>query len=323
MIVNGYDKIWMEKYRPKDLNSYICLDSFKDKIRNVIDNDLHVILESAEAGSGKTSLAFVIANEITNHNSSDILFLNASMDSGIDTIRDTVHTFVTRKSHGARIKVAIMDEVDQMSEKASDSLKSELERFAGKVIFLFTCNRYERLSGPLKDRCVRIDFRNDVFGQTQDERKELAMKIFHFASSILDNENIQYEKKVLIELIKNNFKSVFNFRNFIKTLQLLSFEGQINSSSLDNHEHAYEEIFKLLRDRNLKEIRQFVANHSKRWLEIVEFMYENIDVYFNNSDYENVVVVLSEYMKYIEKTYNIEITFSAMLFELLDFIKKD
>jgi len=273
------DWVWAERYRPKTLDEYICSLEFKEKIKNWISkNNSHLLFESSCPGSGKTSLAKIIADKVAGN---EVLFLNSSMDTGIDTIREKVANFVSKKSMFGNMRVVIMDEADQISDKASDSLKSLIERFHSNARFIFTCNNILKISDPLKDRCEVVNF-NSIHGEPGSiSRKEAAVATLKLCERILTENEIKYDRIVLIQLVKRFLSDTFNLRSLIQFLYQNTRDSVLDEGALKKAVFELTEIFKHIKEKRFAPVREFIAIRYQYWQQIYTEIYNNVDVYFN------------------------------------------
>jgi DNA polymerase III delta prime subunit len=202
----GTSSLWVEKFRPKTLDDYICDDNTRTLIRTIIDSkEVPCFLLEGIGGSGKTSLAYVIANELD----MDLLYINGSLETSVDTIRYKVHQFVQTSSMMGGKKLVVIDELDRMSVQAQESLKVEQEQSERNARFIFCTNNAHKIIQPLHSRTQLISFGKEM-------SQELLLQTFKRVKFILMNEGIEFDKAVLAELVQTYFPDM---RKLINELQ--------------------------------------------------------------------------------------------------------
>ena len=209
-MINPIDSMWTEKYRPKVLVDMV--GDFKNKIEKYLEHPekmQHLLLYSLTAGTGKTTLAKVIANSLD----ADTLLLNSSDDRKIETIREKVNGFVKTKSAkiGTR-RVVILDEADGLTAAAQDALRHLMEAFASNALFILTCNNKHKVISALQSRCAPIPFSNP-------DKKE----ILKYLIDICEKETLEYTPEGLQQIIDREYPSI---RNCVQVLQSLHTEGK-------------------------------------------------------------------------------------------------
>lgn len=311
---------WVERYRPDSFDDYICTNSFRAMIDEWISgkNNSHLFFESTLPGSGKTTIAKLIANEI----SSSILFINASMDRGIDTIRNKVAGFASRKALDGRKKVIILDEIDYMSANSVAALKTLIEMYVGHVRFIVTCNNFarigdEELRAAFKNRFSFFNF-DKVCGTSPEDRREVAQKVLSLCCDILDENESEYEVEALVHIIKDNFSSTLSFRGVIQEIQDFARRGVTMESIAGSLTLELGDILKFVAKNDLKPVREFVHTNANRGSAIIRELERNIEKYFNlkSEGFLNVFFVLRECIDRLKNCDLPEIPLICMFLEL-------
>ena len=187
-----FDKIWVEKYRPQTLNDVI-LDNETLRVVEEYTNEIPNLLFVGNPGTGKTTLARVIVNDILRCN---YLYINASDESGIDTIRHNITNFAQTKSFDGGVKVVILDEADGLTSQAQAALRNTMETYAKYCRFILTANYKHKIIPALQSRCQSLTIKPVV---------ELAVKRCY---NILKGENVKVpeeQKKKFVQLVKRHF----------------------------------------------------------------------------------------------------------------------
>lgn len=241
--------VWAEKYRPTTVNDAILPDSTRKVVTDAISagNIPHLLL-CGTAGTGKTTLARVIANEFN----ADLLFINASLE-GIDAVRMKVIQFASSVSFGGGIKIVLLDEFDGASAQQQQSLRGVIEEFPN-ARFFFTCNFKNKVIEAIHSRCVVIDFKT-----TKEESPKLQSKFFRRIVDILKQENVKFEPPVIAELVKKFYP---DFRRTLNELQRYSSSGVIDVGILsDQTEDQIKKLIAHLKDKNFPEMRRWVGSN--------------------------------------------------------------
>lgn len=193
--------VWYEKYRPKTIDEMVLPDYVKDKVKTyLLDGGKklpHLGLFSRTPGTGKSSLAKVIIKELQ----AESLWINASLDRGVDVLRTRIQQFASQSALRDSIKVVVMDEFDHFSKDGQAAFRGFIDNFGDNVRFIFTGNFKENIIEPLLDRLEIYDFNS--FGPST-----MAKPIFERLVQILEAEEVQYEKEDVIKVIKSNFPRI-------------------------------------------------------------------------------------------------------------------
>lgn len=232
MEIISNSSLWVEKYRPKTVKDLILPDHIKTFLAKIVETkEIPNLLFFSSAGRGKTSTAFAIVNDID----ADVLYINASIENSIDTVRYKVQQFAMTSSFSDGKKVVILDEMDRMVN-AQDALKALIEQTEANCRFIITTNNLAKIIDPIKSRTQLIDF-----NFTSKESTNLMLQYFKRVCWILEQENIEYDKKTLAEFVK---KSYPDFRKTLNELQ----------KYIQMHGSVDENIFKLSDDTNMSSL---------------------------------------------------------------------
>jgi DNA polymerase III delta prime subunit len=243
--------ILSEKYRPKTINECILPQEVKDRLNGIIaSGKMQSMLFSGSAGVGKTTVARAIANELN----ADLLFINASMENGIDTMRTKVTQFASTVSFNDSNKITILDECDSLSLDAQKSLRGLIEEFGGNHSIIFTCNYPQKVIDAIHSRCTCIDFKI-----TAKDKPLIAARFLKRVINILDTESIEYEKEAVAALVMKKFP---DFRSVLNELQSYSAGGKIDSGILTNlTEESFVRLITALKGKKFGEVRRWVSEH--------------------------------------------------------------
>ena len=236
--------LWIEKYRSQTLQQYIGNDAIKARIADCIaNNDIPHLIFAGSAGTGKTTLAKLIVKNIQ----CDYLYINASDENGIDTIRDKVKGFASTASFQP-IKVVILDEADFLTQPAQAALRNLIEEYSVYTRFILTCNYVERLIEPLQSRCELHMLKPPTKGAVAK----------HICTNILDVESITYDVQDVVRIINEFYPDI---RSVIKVLQSNVRDSKLTVTTLDDN--WTKQLIQILikRDKNAwYQVRQLVAD---------------------------------------------------------------
>jgi replication factor C small subunit len=294
-------ELWVEKYRPQILKDYIGNKVIKSKITDYLkQGSIQNLLFHGVAGTGKTTLAKLIAKNLN----CDLLYLNASDERGIDTIREKIIPFASSMSFND-VKIVILDEADYLTPQAQATLRNTIESCSKTTRFILTCNYLERIISPLQSRC-------QTFEITPPSKQEVNYK----CQNILTKEKILFYDNNIDDVINTHYPDI---RKIINTLQGSVVEGQIkiDDTSLKNTQLGDKVIEALSKKSKLSIIRQILADSGAREFDgLFKVLYDNVSKYTNREG-EAILIIAKyqyEYTFVLEK----EICIAAMLNKLLD-----
>lgn len=254
---------WVEKYRPQKLEDVVGID--REKIRRYLKDASeipHFLFHSQKAGSGKTSLAKVIRNELD----CDMLMINASDERGIDTVRTKVKEFARSRSTNGVRKMVFMDEFDGNLKGTQEALRNAMEEYASNVFFVLTANSIERIIEPIRSRCTYIDF-------SRPDKNEILV----FLKKICENEELGYTDTALQKLIDTHYPSI---RNCVRDLQDIYVSGgKADEEFFNKNESIYDKIWKMIAKADveaLKESRRIIIQDNVDVMEMNKYLFYQI-----------------------------------------------
>ena len=292
--------LFVEQYRPKNLNEFIGDSTIRNKIQEYITTrTLQNLLLWGPAGTGKTSLAKLIVKQL----GADHLYINASDERGIDTIREKIIPFASSIGFNG-LKVVILDESDYLTAQAQATLRNVMESFSASCRFILTCNYLDRIISPLQSRCM-------AFGIIPPSKKEVGQHILQ----ICDQEGIKYTKEDLGQIILTHYPDI---RKILNTVQGSLKGGKLvlDSKSLKNTEFENKVVQGLKNKINLKEIRQIIADSGATQFEsLFRCLYDNVEEYTTNIG--DAIIIIAQYQYEYSFVVDKEICVAAMLNKLL------
>lgn len=302
--------LWVEKYRPQTIDECILPESIKKTFREFIaSGELPTFLFSGGAGVGKTTVARALCNEI----GAEYVFINGS-DEGrsIDVLRGLVKGFASTVSMTDSPKIIIIDEADYMNASSiQPALRGFIEEFSNNCRFIFTCNFKNRIIEPLHSRCSVIDFKIDAA-----EKPAIAGAFYKRVCQILKKEGIEFDKKVVAELITKHFP---DYRRILNELQRYSVSGKIDAGLLVNlSEDSYKELMAFMKDKDFTGVRKWVAKNSDSdATQLFRNLYDNSTEFLVNASIPQMVVILADYQYKAAFVADQELNIMAALTELM------
>lgn len=304
--------LWVEQWAPDSVEDLILPKNIKKFFLNVVKEgqlNQNLILQGSQ-GCGKTQTIKTLC-KITNQ---DVLFLNGSSEGRyLDTIRNQVVNFGTTVSmFNDKKKVVFFDEFDGTTNDVMFCLRGVIEQLHKNVCFIFTCNNLNKIIDPIQSRCVVLKYTPIP----KDEKPLMMSDTFNRVSYILDQENIKYDKKVILELVKNYFPDT---RRLINSLQSYSSSGEINSGILASFGDVnITNLIKNLKEKNFQEVRKWVVNNLDNDSGVLfRRVYEALYDVLENSSIPAAVLVIAKYQYQSSFCIDQEINILACLTELM------
>jgi DNA polymerase III delta prime subunit len=304
--------LWVEKYRPKKISECILSEDIKKTFSEFLkQKEIPNLLLSGTQGTGKTTVARALCEEL----GADYIIINGS-DEGrqIDTLRNKIKNFASTVSltEHSNHKVVILDEADYMNaESVQPALRNFIETFYKNCRFIFTCNYKNKILPALHSRCTVIDF-----GIKNGQKVKIAQALMRRLGKVLENENIEYDKKVLAELIQKYFP---DFRRTINELQRYSVRGKIDSGILFSLSEANtKELIKILKEKRFNDMRKWVINNldkepSSLFTSVYEILYSSLE----SSSIPQSILIIAGYQYKSAFVADQEINMVACLTEIM------
>jgi DNA polymerase III delta prime subunit len=300
-----------EKYRPRVIEDCILPDETKKTFREFVEKgEIPNLLLAGPPGIGKTTIAKALCNEL----GADYYVINGS-DEGrfLDTVRNQAKNFASTVSltGSSKHKVIIIDEADNTGNDVQLLLRANIEAFYNNCRFIFTCNYKNKIIEPLHSRCAVIDF--TIKGK---QRVQLAGSFFQRLQSILDAEKIEYDEKVVAELVTKHFP---DFRRVLNEIQRYSTGGKIDAGILASFSDvSVNELIKYLKEKNFTEVRKWVtSNLDNDSSVILRRVYDALYDALVPASIPAAVLIIAKYQYQIAFVADQEINILAALTELM------
>lgn len=306
MFGNTENTLWVERYRPQVLADYVGNESLKEKINIYLQNgDVPHLLFYGTAGTGKTTLAKLIANTVD----ADVMYINASDENNVDVVREKIKNFASTMGF-RQWKIIILDESDFMTPNAQAALRNLMETFSTTTRFILTCNYVEKIIDPIQSRC-------QVFAITPPSKKDVAVRV----NQILQQESIQFEMQDLVTIIESGYPDIRRILNSCQR-QVINGRLAIDKQSLIEANYMTKILDVLQSDSDKKgkfgNVRQIIADSKvKDYTDLYRFMYDNLDLYATGH-IASVILILAEHQSMDANVVNKDINICAMFIKILN-----
>lgn len=302
------NKLWVEKYRPSKIDEYIFQDD-THKIafmKMIAEKNVPHLLLSGVQGSGKTTLAFILVNEL-DMDETDVLIVNASDENSVDTIRDKIKSFITTFAMGD-FKVVLLEEADYITPNGQGVMRRMMEEYADVARFILTCNYENKIIPAIKSRCQHFRFK------AADK-----IDIAEYAANILVSEGVKFDLNTLDKFIAIGYPDI---RKIVNMLQQHTSETNVLGVPNSSSEGDYK--FKLLdyieRDK-WNEARQLCCQNvvAEEWESVYKFLYDNLHrapKFQLQDNWESGIVVIADHLYKHSLVADPEINAAAMFIRL-------
>jgi DNA polymerase III delta prime subunit len=300
---------WTEKYRPKKVADCILPDSIKSIFQGYVDKGVITnLLLHGTSGLGKTTIARALCEEI----GCDYLFVKGSDENGLEAYRTKIKNYASTVSFSGGRKVIIIDEADKLTAPAQDALRGGIEEVASNCSFIFTCNHKSRLTENIQSRFSAIDF------TLSGSKQKMAAQFLKRVEFILTNENIKYEKEVLVSVIMKYFP---DNRRILNELQMYSIAGNgvIDKGILGNIiDVKISELIKALSVKDFASCRKWViGNLDNDPDKVFRMVYDGLYESLMPNSVPQLVLILAKYGYQSSFCADQEINFLACLTEIM------
>jgi DNA polymerase III delta prime subunit len=278
--------LWTESYRPQTIEDCVLPERLKHPFQEYVNQKtIPNLLLCGGAGVGKTTVAKAMCEEV----GCDYMVINGSDESGIDTFRTKIKSYASTMSLSGGRKVIIIDEADYLNPNSTQpALRNAIEEFAKNCSFIFTCNYKNRIIEPLHSRCAVIDFT-----LKNGEKVKMASQFFKRVQTILAKESVEYDAKVIAELINKHFP---DFRRTLNELQRFSKFGKIDSGVLSQIvDISISDIVKFLKEKDFGSMRKWVASNGVDPVTFYRKLYDNLYDILMPASIPQAVVILADY----------------------------
>lgn len=283
--------LFVEKYRPEHVKEVILPKGIKNFFLTLVQEKEipNLLFYSSSPGCGKSSMAKALVNDIK----SDYIYINMSLESGIDTLRSRISKFATSYSmfgenEGGK-KICILDEFDGSTPALQAAMRGFMEEFQDSCRFILTCNYITKIIEPLKSRCQQIDF-NMMDIKSQQECKPL---ILSRLLGILKNEKIEFKQETIQKIVDMFYPDV---RRMINLLQQYSKKNGIIDSGIFDVEKVDIEFYQMILKKKLTDARKYIIERNYNCSEMYRNLFDNFVPLLEKPKQAPIILIIAEYM---------------------------
>jgi DNA polymerase III delta prime subunit len=298
--------LWVEKYRPTDISTYVFRDEAQRKqVQNWInDGGIPHLLFSGSPGTGKTTLAKVLINELKVEKN-DVLYINASRDNGVEMIRKRISAFSETMPWG-EFKVILLDEADHISPEGQAALRGVMEQYHASVRFILTCNYPNMIIPALHSRC-------QGFHINQLDQTEFTVRV----GEILADNNVKFDLETLDAMVRANYPDL---RKTINTVQMTIVDNNLVMPDENTNTSEWRlTMVELFKAGKIADARKLIIKSARpdEYNDIFTWLYKNLDLYTKDDfQYDSCVLAIREGMIKHTQVADPEINLSATLIEI-------
>ena len=310
-LIDNKHFLWVEQHRPHKIENCILPEQIKKTFLEFVKKgEVPNLLLAGPAGCGKTTVAKALCTEL----GVDFYVINGS-DEGrfLDTVRNNAKNFASTVSltATAKHKVIIIDEADNTTNDVQLLLRAFTEEFSNNCRFIFTCNYKNKIIEPLHSRCAVIEF-----STTSKEKPKLAASFFNRLRSILEEEGIEYDQKVLVELIQKYYP---DWRRVLNECQKYSVSGKIDTGILSAFSDiVVNDLIKNLKQKNFSEVRKWVVSNMDNDVSmLMRRIYDSLYSSLDNNSIPSAVLIIAKYQYQSAFVADQEINLLAALTEIM------
>lgn len=300
--------LWVEKYRPTSIDEYIFQDNQQKMAieRMIAEKNIPHLLLSGVQGSGKTTLAQILVNEM-NLDETDVIVINASDENSVDVIRDKIKGFVSTYAM-SDFKIVHLEEADYITPNGQGVMRRLMEEFSDTARFILTCNYENKIIPAIKSRCQHFRFK-------ASDKVDIA----EYAAGVLVSEKVKFDLDTLDKFVAIGYPDV---RKIVNLLQQHTSNGKLELPRVSGEAGDYKfKIIQLLEQDKWSQIRELCCENvvAEEWEEIYRFLYENIHrapKFQNNDKWENAIVTIADHLYKHALCADPEINAAAMFIRL-------
>lgn len=303
------DFLWVEKYRPKTVEDTILPADLKSTFQQFVNQkNVPNLILTGGPGVGKTTIARAMLDELR----CVYIIINGSMNGNIDTLRNEIKNFASTVSFSGGRKYVILDEADYLNPQSTQpALRNFMEEFSANCGFILTCNFLNRIITPLHSRCSVVQFKIN-----NSDKPKLAGRFMKRVTGILKKENVEFEERVVAELIMKHFP---DWRRVLNELQRHSATGKIDTGVLANiSADNFKTLTDKLKEKDFSGMRKWVAeNLDNEPFALFKKIFDNCSEYLKSDSVPRMVLLLADYQYKSAFVVDQEINFVAFLTEVM------
>lgn len=299
-------ELWVEKYRPTSVATYVFKDdSQRKQVQNwITDRGIPHLLFSGSPGTGKTTLARVLINEL-GVEKADVLYINASRDNGVEMIRKRITAFSETMPWGD-FKIILLDEADHISPEGQAALRGVMEQYHASVRFILTCNYPNMIIPAIHSRC-------QGFHIEQLDQTDFTVRV----AEILADNGVNFDIDTLDAMVRANYPDL---RKTINTVQMSVVDGELQKPEQGGNSSEWRmAMVDLFKAGKIAEARKLIVNSARtdEYQEIYTWLYRNLDLYASSDDqYDECVLAIRNGLVKHTQVADVEINLSATMIEI-------
>jgi DNA polymerase III delta prime subunit len=310
MTITAENFLWVEKYRPKTIADCILPEDLKKTFQAVIDSgEPQNMLLAGSAGCGKTTVARALCDQM----GLDYIFVNASENGNIDTLRTTIRNFASTVSLEGGFKVVILDEADHLNPQSTmPALRGFIEEFSSNCRFILTCNFKHKIIEPIHSRCAVIEFKIP-----NKQKPALAMQLLTRVEDILTKEGVTFDRKALLAVITKHFP---DYRRILGELQRYAVSGTIDTGILTANysELDIKGLVESMKTKNFTDVRKWVVQNSDADSTVIfRKIYDGLSTFVEKGSVPAIILILAEYQYKMAFSADPEICLTACMVEIM------
>ena len=304
-------ELWVEKYRPSSVDTYVFKDEAQRKqVQNwITDGGIPHLLFSGSPGTGKTTLARVLIAELDVEDA-DVLYINASRDNGVEMIRKRITAFSETMPWGD-FKVVLLDEADHISPEGQAALRGVMEQYHASVRFILTCNYPNMIIPALHSRC-------QGFHIEQLDQTDFTVRV----AEILADNAVQFDIETLDAMVRANYPDL---RKTINTVQMSVVDGELQKPEDEGSSAEWRmAMVDLFKSGKIADARKLIVKSARtdEYNDIYTWLYRNLDLYTaNDEQYDECVLAIRNGLVKHTQVADVEINLSATMIEIARALK--
>lgn len=307
--------LWQEKYRPDSVKKMVLPKELKQFFLKIIEDGIlpHLILHSRNPGSGKSSLSKAICSDL---GIDDYLYINASLDAGIDALRTDILQYVSSASISGNRKVVILDDMGSNTRAFQEALKVFIEQYSKNTSFIITTNNINIIDEKIQSRCKIKDFN---FSSPQEKQEIFKIIVARF-KKMLEIEKVEYTESTLVAVCEKYYPDI---RRMTGALQdMFTTYGKIPENVPFTDEKQNAQLFDLLFKRDIVGCRKFVIENGYIISEMYSLLFRDFVPLIKSPEVQNqVILILCKYMDFNSRSIDFELTFSGCMIEIIGKLK--